>query len=52
MLELSRRIHFTEDGGEFNQIGSNLAMIRALIGPRRGAGEAPSWGNLQQPERR
>jgi hypothetical protein len=27
------RWHFTEDGGEFNQIGSNLAMIRATIAP-------------------
>jgi hypothetical protein len=26
-------VHFTEDGGEFNQIGSNLAMIRATIAP-------------------
>jgi hypothetical protein len=26
--------HFTEDGGEFNQIESNLAMICATLAPR------------------
>jgi hypothetical protein len=31
MQEWARQINFTEDGGEFNQIGSNLAMIRATI---------------------
>jgi hypothetical protein len=27
------RQSFTEDGGEFTQIGSDLAMIRASIAP-------------------
>jgi hypothetical protein len=31
MQEWTRQIQFTEDGGEFNQIGRNLAMICATI---------------------
>jgi len=33
MQDKRARVHFTEDGGEFNQIASNLAMIRAPITP-------------------
>ena len=33
MEERARQLRFTEDGCEFNQIGSNLAMICATIAP-------------------
>jgi hypothetical protein len=48
MQDGTRQIHFTEDGGEFNQIGSNLAMICAQIAPRLPSIRSASWANPQQ----
>jgi hypothetical protein len=48
MQEWARQINFTEDGGEFNQIGSNLAMIYATIAPRSPPVRRAAWANPQQ----
>ncbi|MFC4309503.1 hypothetical protein ACFPN2_10475 [Steroidobacter flavus] len=48
MQEGAPKVHFTEDGGEFTQIGSNLAMIYAEIAPRSPPVRRLSWANLQQ----
>jgi hypothetical protein len=40
--------HFSEDGVEFNQIGSNLAMICRKIAPRSRPDRDRTWVNLQQ----